>query len=79
MIDKQLTVDAETVRHGRWIKKRRHAGGFRRYTGFDDMGEKHTIIVDERFEYDDFYCSECGKQSDDNFLNYCHNCGAKMD
>ena len=72
-------ADVSPVRHGRWIMKHRRRGGFRRYTGIDDMGEQHTIIVDERVEYDDRYCSECGKQSADNFLNYCPNCGAKMD
>lgn len=72
-------ADVAPVRHGRWIIKHRHRGGFHRYTGIDDMGEQHTITVDERVEYDDRYCSECGKQSADNFLNYCPNCGAKMD
>lgn len=78
-IAKTPTADVEPVRHGRWTKKRRHRGGIRRYTGIDDMGEQHTITVDEQAEYDDLYCSECGKQSADNFLNYCPNCGAKMD
>ena len=72
-------ADVAPIRHGRWIVKHKHRGGFRRYTGIDDMGEQHTITVDERVEYDDRYCSECGKQSADNFLNYCPNCGAKMD
>ena len=72
-------ADVAPVRHGRWIIKHKHRGGFRRYTGIDDMGEQHTITVDERVEYDDRYCSECGKQSADNFLTYCPNCGAKMD
>lgn len=72
-------ADVAPVRHARWIMKHKHRGGFRRYTGIDDMGEPHTITVDERVEYDDRYCSECGKQSADNFLNYCPNCGAKMD
>ena len=71
--------DVAPVRHGRWIMKHKHRGGFRKYTGIDDMGEPHTITVDERVEYDDRYCSECGKQSADNFLNYCPNCGCKMD
>ena len=75
---KGIIADVAPVRHGRWIMKHKHRGGFRRYTGIDDMGEQHTIIVDERVEYDDRYCSECGKQSADNFLNYCPNCGAKM-
>lgn len=72
-------IEVAPVRHGRWIMKHKHRGGFRRYTGIDDMGEQHTITVDERVEYDDRYCSECGKQSADNFLTYCPNCGAKMD
>lgn len=78
-IDNAPAADVAPVRHGRWIMKHKHRGGFRRYTGIDDMGEPHTITVDERVEYDDRYCSECGKQSADNFLNYCPNCGAKMD
>ena len=73
------SADVAQVRHGQWIMKHKHRGGFRRYTGIDDMGEQHTITVDERVEYDDRYCSECGKQSADNFLNYCPNCGAKID
>lgn len=72
-------ADVAPVVHGRWIIKHKHRGGFHRYTGIDDMGEQHTITVDERIEYDDRYCSECGKQSADNFLTYCPNCGARMD
>ena len=68
----------ERVCGSEWIKKHRHRGGFRRYTGTDDMGEVHTITVDERAEYDDLYCSKCGKQSADNFLNFCPNCGSPM-
>ena len=66
-------------RTGKWIKKHRHYGGFRSYTGFDAMGEQHTVTVDERTEYDDLYCSECGARSADNFLNFCPNCGVKME
>lgn len=77
-IERFPAADVAEVRHGRWVKKHRHRGGFHRATGIDDMGETHTITVDERVEYDDLYCSECGKQSADNFLNYCPNCGARM-
>lgn len=63
---------------GERIMKRRHHGGFRRVTGVDDMGERHTITIDERCEYDDRYCPKCGKQSPDNFLNFCGYCGAPM-
>lgn len=63
---------------GEWVAKHRHRGGFRRATGVDDMGEQRTITIDERCEYDDRYCSKCGKQSPDNFLNFCGYCGAPM-
>lgn len=63
---------------GEWVAKHRHRGGFRRVTGVDDMGEQRTITIDERCEYDDLYCSKCGKQSPDNFLNFCGYCGAPM-
>ena len=78
-VDAIPPADVVPVRHARWIMKHKHRRGFRRYTGIDDMGEPHTITVDERVEYDDRYCSECGKQSADNFLNYCPSCGCRMD
>ena len=63
---------------GEWITRHRHRGGFRTVTVTDSFGEKHTGMVDERWECDDLYCSVCGKISHDAFLNYCANCGAKM-
>ena len=63
---------------GEWVAKHRHWGGFRRVTGVDDMGEQRTITIDERCEYDDRYCSKCGKRSLYNFLNFCGYCGAPM-
>ena len=63
---------------GEWVAKHRHWGGFRRVTGVDDMGERRTITIDERCEYDDLYCSKCGKRSPDSFLNFCSYCGAPM-
>lgn len=68
----------EKVWKGEWVKRHKHRGGFRRVTGMDDMGEQQTITIDERYEYDDLYCSKCGKQSPDNFLNFCGYCGAPM-
>lgn len=68
----------EKVRKGEWVKRHKHRGGFRRVKGFDDMGEQHEVTIDERCEYDDLYCSKCGKQSPDNFLNFCGYCGAPM-
>lgn len=63
---------------GEWVKKHRHRGGFRTVTVTDSFGEKHTGAVDDRYEYDELYCSVCGKIAHDAFLNYCANCGAKM-
>ena len=68
----------EKVWRGKWEKHHKHRGGFRRVKGIDDMGEQHEVEIDERCEYDDLYCSECGKQSPDNFLNFCAYCGASM-
>ena len=70
-VEKHLARLGETV----FVK---HRGGFRRVKGIDDMGEQHEVEIDERCEYDDLYCSECGKQSPDNFLNFCAYCGASM-
>lgn len=69
----------DPVVHGRWIYKHRHRGGIRIYEGKDEMGETRRISVDERYEIDDPYCSECGKLNESVWLNYCPNCGAKMD
>lgn len=68
----------EKVWRGEWVKRHKHRGGFRRVKGLDDMGEQHEVTIDERCEYDDLYCSKCGKQSPDNFLNFCGYCGAPM-
>lgn len=72
-------ADAAPVVHGRWIYKHRHRGGIRIYEGKDEMGETRRISVDERYEIDDPYCSECGKLNESVWLNYCPHCGAKMD
>ena len=68
----------EKVWRGEWVKRHKRRGGFRRVKGIDDMGEQHEVTVDERCEYDDLYFSKCGKQSPDNFLNFCGYCGAPM-
>lgn len=72
-------ADVAPVVHGRWIYKHRHRGGIRIYEGKDEMGETHRISVDERYEVDDPYCSECGKLNESVWLNYCPHCGAEMD
>ena len=72
-------ADVAPVVHGRWFYKHRHRGGIRIYEGKDEMGETRRISVDERYEIDDPYCSECGKLNESVWLNYCPHCGAKMD
>jgi hypothetical protein len=71
-------VDAVPVVHARWIYKERHRKSYRQYTGFDDAGETHTITVLEESEGKEPYCSECGAQAAESFLEYCPHCGAKM-
>ena len=78
-LESEPSADVVEVRHGEWIKKHRHRGGFRTVTVTDSFGEKHTGRVDNRYECDDLYCSVCGKIAHEAFLNYCANCGAKMD
>ena len=65
----------EKVWRGEWVKRHKHRGGFCRVKGIDDMGEQHEVTIDERCEYDDLYCPKCGRQSPDNFLNFCGYCG----
>jgi hypothetical protein len=72
-------ADVAPVVHGRWIYKHRYRGGFRTYEVCDELGEKHSVRVDERYETDDPYCPECGKWNESVWLNYCPNCGVKMD
>lgn len=79
LVNKISVADVVPVKHGRWLYKHRHRGGFRTYEGYDELGEKHSVRVDERYEIDEPYCSECGKWNDSAWLNYCPNCGAKMD
>ena len=74
------TIDPESLRpKGRWDWKHRRKGGFHKYTGVDEYGETHTITVDERFECDEPYCPKCGKWNESIYLNYCPNCGARME
>ena len=78
VIDEVPAADVVEVKHGEWIYKHRHRGGFDRLITYDDFGNPHTVTVDNRYECDEPYCSVCGKLGGD-FLNYCGNCGAKMD
>lgn len=73
------SADVQPIKHGHWVKKHRHRGGYRQVTGKKPMSyETHTITIDERYEIDDLYCSECGKLNESVFTNFCPNCGADM-
>lgn len=61
------TVDAEPVRHGKWIKTFRYIGE-----------NVNTGEPEEIYAHD---CSICGWHTGNQgkYFNYCPNCGAKMD
>jgi len=63
LIDNAPTIEAEPVRHGRWIKK------------VESYHDSHT---GEYWDEEYCSCPFCGKDSDLEH-NYCPNCGAKMD
>ena len=62
-VEEAPAVDAEVVRHGRWIKK------------VESYHDSHT---GEYWDEEYCSCPFCGKDSDLEH-NYCPNCGAKMD
>ena len=68
------------VVHGHKIWKCRNRGGINYYTGVElSTGETHTVQVDERYESNDPYCSECGKLVDNGVGKFCSTCGAVFD
>lgn len=80
-------ADVAPVKHGHIVWKEYHKGGIRRRKCLQEIKSvyieqqmpcKHIAIIDERYLSKDPYCSECGKLLGE-FLNYCGNCGAKMD
>lgn len=79
MTNVEYTSDRVSVVHGRWIYKERHRKSYRQYTGYDAAGETHTIMVLDESEGKEPYCSECGAQAAESFLDFCPHCGAKMD
>ena len=73
------TIDAVPMRHGEWVWKHRHHGGFKTAKGKCECGRDVYAQIDERYESDDPYCPFCGVMNDSIFLNYCPNCRARMD
>lgn len=78
-VDAQPAADVAPVVHGEWIYKRRYRGGVNVYEGVDEFGEKRRVWIDMRREIDEPYCSVCRKLNDGSSLDYCPNCGARMD
>lgn len=76
------TGEVEPVVHGRWVYKRRRSGGFRIRTGILKNGERVKVLIDEREDTMEPFCSVCGAHNDstnDQNMRYCPCCGAKMD
>lgn len=75
-VERSPTIEAEPVRHGHIIMKKRVIGGFKHYKCPECS---HVWQKDERHKTDELFCSECGKVLADNYINFCPQCGAKMD
>ena len=81
-VEIQLAADVAPVVHGHWVYKRRRSGGFRIRTGLLKNGERVKVLIDEREDTMEPFCSVCGTHNDstnDQNMRYCPNCGAKMD
>lgn len=75
-------ADVAPVRHAHWVYKRRRSGGFRVRDGIQKNWERVKVLIDERTDTMEPFCSVCGAHNDStNELNmcYCPHCGAKMD
>lgn len=75
IIDDAPTIEAEPVRHGYIVKKKRVIGRIEHHKCPECS---HTWQKDKRCKIDEWLCSECGKVLAHNYTNYCPNCGAKM-
>ena len=76
------TGEVAPVVHGYWIYKRRRSGGFRIRTGMLKNGERVKVLIDEREDTMEPFCSVCRTHNDstnDQNMRYCPCCGAKMD
>lgn len=76
------TGEVAPVVHGRWVYKRRRSGGFRIRKGFLKNWERINVLIDEREDTMEPFCSLCGAHNDstnEQNMRYCPRCGAKMD
>lgn len=69
--EKQHPIEAEPVRHGRWIERRHELRNYEDYDDVEPEYEMFPVIIT------DYECSECGRVESE-CEPYC-NCGAKMD
>lgn len=72
-------ADVQTVRRGHWIWKERHRNSLRVVKGIDRYGKEGDLQIHEEYKEKVNYCSECGKQGHEVSLNFCPNCGTRMD
>ena len=76
------TGEVAPVVHGHWVYKRRRPGGFRIRAGILKNGERVKVLIDEREDTMEPFCSLCGAHNDstnEQNMRYCPCCGAKMD
>ena len=76
------TGEVAPVVYGHWVYKRRRSGGFRIRTGLLKNWERVKVLIDEREDTMEPFCSVCGTHNDstnDQNMRYCPCCGAKMD
>lgn len=71
--------DAQLVKRGKWIWKERHRNSYRIVNGTDRYFKEGDLQIHEEYKEKVNYCSVCGKQGHEVFLNFCPNCGARMD
>lgn len=73
------TADVIEVRHSKikWVNRPIPA---QCATVVDEYGKEHYGMIHGLIKNNPVgYCEECGKRLDDTFMNFCPNCGAKMD
>ena len=71
-------IDVKPVKRGKWIWKERHRNSYRVVKGIDKYGKEGDLQLHEEYKVKVNYCSVCGKQGHEAFLNFCPNCGADM-
>lgn len=74
------TGEVAPVVHGRWVYKRRRSGRFSIRTGILKNGERVKVLIDEREDTMEPFCSVCGAHNDSTSglnMRYCPCCGGE--